>query len=115
MANVMQLDHPSDMRLFLLFAFLATTQASAQQNVDILIRNGTVVDGTGSAPRRADVGILGDRITFVGDATIGKVSGTRVIDAAGLIVAPGFIDPHTHSAGELSSPERKANLNYLMQ
>jgi len=103
------------MRLLTLFAFLATTQAGAQQTVDVLIRGGTVIDGTGSAPRRADVGILGDRITFVGDAAVGKVSGSRVIDAAGLIVAPGFIDPHTHSAGELSSPERKANLNYLMQ
>lgn len=89
--------------------------SGAQQNVDILIRGGILVDGTGSAARRADVGIRGDRITFVGDAASGQVTGATVIDAAGLIVAPGFIDPHTHSAGSLSNPQRKANLNYLMQ
>ncbi|MGH7680064.1 MAG: N-acyl-D-amino-acid deacylase family protein [Gemmatimonadaceae bacterium] len=92
-----------------------TAPSDAQQNVDVLIRGGTLVDGTGSAPRRADVGIRGDRITFVGDAAAARVTGTRTIDASGLIVAPGFIDPHTHSAGDLSNSQRKANLNYLLQ
>ena len=61
---------------------------------DLLIRNGTVVDGTGAPRVNADVAIAGDRI-----AEVGKLNGAaarRVIDAAGLIVAPGFIDPHTH-------------------
>lgn len=92
-----------------------STAAVAQQRVDVLIRGGTVVDGTGSAERRADVGILRDRITFVGDAAAGRVTATRVIDATGLVVSPGFIDPHTHSAGELSSARLRANLNYLTQ
>lgn len=87
----------------------------AQQHVDILIRNGTVVDGTGGPRRRADVGITADRIAFVGDAAATGVTATRTIDAAGLIVAPGFIDPHTHTAGDLSNANRKANLAYLMQ
>ena len=91
------------------------SSVSAQQRVDVLIRGGTVVDGTGNAARRADVGISGDRIAFVGDAASSRVTGTRVIDATGLIVAPGFIDPHTHTAGDLSSPQRKSNLPYLMQ
>jgi N-acyl-D-amino-acid deacylase len=60
---------------------------------DVLIKNGTVVDGTGAAPHRADVAVAGGKV-----AAIGKVSdgAKRVIDASDLIVAPGFIDPHTH-------------------
>ena len=86
-----------------------------QEQVDILIRGGTVVDGTGSAPRAGDVGIRGDRIVFVGDAATSGVTASRTIEARGAIVAPGFIDPHTHTGGDLSSPARKANLPYLMQ
>lgn len=100
------------MRLSLLF--LATPALiGAQQRVDILIRAGAVYDGTGAPARRADVGITGDRITFVGDGA--RVTAGRTIDATGMIVAPGFIDPHTHAAGELSSPTLKGNVNYLMQ
>lgn len=83
--------------------------------VDTLIRGGGVIDGTGSAAAKADVGITGDRITFVGDATGANVQADRVIDASGLIIAPGFIDPHTHAAEDLSNPNRKANLAFLTQ
>src|SRR5512133_2794449 len=82
----------------------------AQQQVDVLIRGGSVIDGSGGAARAADVGIRGDRIVFVGNAATGRVTAAKTIDASGLIVAPGFIDPHTHTAGDLSSPQRKANL-----
>jgi N-acyl-D-aspartate/D-glutamate deacylase len=60
---------------------------------DLAIRNGLVVDGSGRPARRADVGVTDGRITAIGDVTI---DGARVIDAADLVVAPGFIDPHTH-------------------
>src|SRR5678815_5044106 len=58
-----------------------------------------------------------DRITFVGDAARANVHAKRTIDARGLIVAPGFIDPHTHTLEDLSStdPKRRANVDYLMQ
>ena len=94
---------------------LAPVHAYAQARVDLLIQNGSVIDGTGSPARRADVGITGNRITFVGDATAARVSASRTIDAKGMVVAPGFIDPHTHTAGDLSNAQRKANLPYLMQ
>jgi N-acyl-D-aspartate/D-glutamate deacylase len=92
-----------------------TTVAEAQQRVDVLIRGGTVIDGTGSPARRADVGITGDRITFLGDATATRVTAGRTIDAAGLTVTPGFVDPHTHTSGDLANAQRKSNLPYLMQ
>jgi N-acyl-D-amino-acid deacylase len=62
---------------------------------DLLIRNGRVVDGTGSPAFRADVAIVGDRIAAVGVQSGAKAR--QVIDAAGLVVCPGFVDPHTHS------------------
>jgi N-acyl-D-amino-acid deacylase len=108
------------MRFFILPAIVLFTlginprEAHSQHTVDLLIRGGSVIDGTGSAARRADVGITGDRITFIGDARAG-VNASRTIDATGMIVAPGFIDPHTHSAGDLSSPQRRGNVNYLLQ
>jgi N-acyl-D-aspartate/D-glutamate deacylase len=69
---------------------------------DLLLRGGTVVDGTGSTGRRTDVGVLGDRILAIDDLSavdVGDVA--RVIDVGGLVVAPGFIDPHGHSDGSL--------------
>ena len=89
--------------------------ARARLAVDLLIRRGKVVDGSGRRPRVLDVGIRGDRIVFVGDATRRRVSAARTIQAAGLVVAPGFIDPHTHTLGDLLSPDHTANENYLMQ
>jgi N-acyl-D-amino-acid deacylase len=61
----------------------------------LLIRGGTVVDGSGSPGRAADVAIEGDRIAAVGPGLSGQVE--RVIDAAGKMVSPGFIDMHSHS------------------
>ena len=87
--------------------------AFAQQRVDVMLRGGTVVDGTGRPARVADVGITRDRVTFIGDGSALKAA--RSIDAKGMIVAPGFIDPHTHALEDLSSNARHGNENYLLQ
>lgn len=83
--------------------------------VDVLIRDGTVYDGT-SAPVVTDVALTGDRITLVGDAPDGLVA-RRTIDATGLVVTPGFVDPHVHATGDLTadSRDRRLNLANLMQ
>ena len=66
---------------------------------DILLRGGTVIDGTGAKRRVADVGIVGGIIARIGD--LGARSADRVVDVAGLIVAPGVIDLHTHYEAQL--------------
>ena len=65
------------------------------ETFDTLIRGGTVIDGTGAPVRLADVGVRGDCIAVVGD--LAAASATQVVDAAGLVVCPGFIDAHSHS------------------
>lgn len=67
--------------------------------LDVLLRGGTVVDGTGAPGIPADVGITGDRIEAIGD--LRAATAAREIDASGLIVAPGFVDTHTHTEGVL--------------
>ena len=62
---------------------------------DLVIQGGRVVDGTGAAPFRGDIGVTGDRITTIGDLSM--VQARQRLDACGQVVAPGFIDIHSHS------------------
>jgi N-acyl-D-aspartate/D-glutamate deacylase len=102
--------------------FLRHSAEAQNEPLDYLITGGTVVDGTGAEPREADVGIRGDRIAFIGDAARAHIQAKAEVHVNRLIVAPGFIDPHTHSADYLNNavhtgeyrPDRQ-NLNYLMQ
>ena len=86
---------------------------SFAQDLDLIIRGGSLIDGSGSPATTTDIGIKGDRIVFVGNAAGRKAK--REIDATSLVVTPGFIDPHTHTASDLSDPERSRNDAYLMQ
>ena len=71
----------------------------APARCDVILRHGTVIDGTGALGVAADVGITGDRITAVGD--LGRTSAAREIDATDRVVSPGFIDVHTHDDNAL--------------
>lgn len=72
--------------------------------LDLIVRNGSVVDGSGAPARRADVGVQAGRITEVGSLS-GRAAG-RVVDADGLVVTPGFIDMHAHSDLQLLGEPR---------
>jgi N-acyl-D-aspartate/D-glutamate deacylase len=86
-------------------------------SVDVLLKGGTVYDGSGGAERVTDIGIRGDRIIFVGDAAKARLKAGRVIDATGMIVSPGFIDPHTHVLEGVASANetRRKAIGELMQ
>jgi N-acyl-D-aspartate/D-glutamate deacylase len=61
--------------------------------LDLVIRGGTLIDGTGAPRRRGDLGIRRGRVAAMGEV---RDAADRTIDAEGLIVAPGFVDIHTH-------------------
>src|SRR5215471_5105788 len=78
--------------LLIVFTMFAgqPSPTTSEANFDVIIRNGTVYDGTGAEPQKADVAIRGDRIAGIGDFKSARAK--TVIDAKGLAVAPGFIN-----------------------
>lgn len=88
---------PARFLLHVAFAFAPLAAAAQSQSYDLIIRNGRVVDGTGNQPssRPLDVAVRDGRIAAIGENLVAL--GKSEIDAAGRIVAPGFIDVHTHS------------------
>src|SRR5438874_866291 len=63
---------------------------------DLLVRGATLVDGTGAEPRPGDLGVRDGRIAALGEIPA-SAEAARVVDASGLVLAPGFVDIHTHS------------------
>lgn len=80
---------------------------------DVVLRGGTIHDGTGGKPAVGDVAIKGDRIVAVG--TFAVKGSTRVVEAKGLVIAPGFIDLHSHSDYPLQNKATRGNLSFLYQ
>ena len=102
---------PAVLALVALAVLALPLAAQDDQPYDLLFRGGRVVDGTGNPWVRADVAIRGDRIARIGH--LPDANAARVIDAEGLVVAPGFIDPHTHAVrGIFDVPTAD---NYLLQ
>ncbi len=97
-------------RLTILFlSLLAIGTTAAQQNFDILIEGGRIIDGSGNPWYNADVGIRGERVVAIGN--LANATATRRIDARGLVVSPGFIDPHTHALrGIFDVPNAESSL-----
>jgi N-acyl-D-amino-acid deacylase len=94
-------------------AIVAAQESSAAQAFDVLIKNGKVLDGTGGPWYSADIGVRGDHI-----AAIGKLEGAsakKTIDAAGRIVAPGFIDTLGQSEMALLFADKGYRVNRLPQ
>ena len=85
------------------FFFARNELAARTQGVDLLIVNGTVIDGTNTPGRIADVAVRGDRIVAIGNS-LSRTGATRVIDATGKVVSPGFIDLHAHLEPLLELP-----------
>lgn len=105
------------MRLILsaTLALVLTGIASAADPVeaDIVLRNGTILDGSGEPAFFGHVAIDDDRIVAVGDF---EVTGTpQVVDCTGLMIVPGFIDLHNHSDRPILAPETRANMNFITQ
>jgi N-acyl-D-amino-acid deacylase len=99
----------------LALSLLAGASAHAQTpQYDVLIRGGTVFDGTGAPRRTADVAIKDDKIVVVG-AIPASATAAKVIDATGKFVAPGFIDPHNHAVPRITDPELAGVPNFLYQ
>lgn len=90
-------------------------QDSTQISVDTLIVNGEVYLGDSSKAHYLDIAICGEIICGIYASGSADIDAKHVIDAAGKVVSPGFIDPHTHSLSELLSTKQNHNLNYLTQ
>ena len=97
------------MKKMLLFLFVSPYYLLAQQ-ADILIKNGKILDGTGNSWHYGDIAVQNGKIIAMGK--LAKWTATKTIDATGLIVAPGFIDVHTHIEGEEKQQPTADNFIY---
>lgn len=95
----------------------ASHAADARQPADVLIHGGLVYTGETAEPRVLDVVITGDTIAYVGDDAASRFTPARTIEANGKVVAPGFIDPHTHPDTYIRSQDQaqRRNAPWLMQ
>jgi N-acyl-D-amino-acid deacylase len=91
-------------RLTIIALLLTLAGCSRPPHYDVVIRNGTVIDGSGTPGVAADVAIEGQRIAAIG--TLGKATATTEVDATGLTVAPGFINMLSHSETSLIADGR---------
>jgi len=99
--------------LFVLVCFSSCNERKI--DADILIINGTVYDGIDLDPKSKCIAVKNDKIVFIGDEASVNISAKKTIDARGMIVSPGFIDPHTHADRDLNKPDKSHNKPFLFQ
>ncbi len=102
---------PKTVKQFITIVLLIPTMLFAQQNPDLIITNGRIVDGTGNSWFRADIAVKGDRIIAVKKGLVAQFPSAKTIDARNMIVSPGFIDVHAHIEGGVF--ERPTADNYI--
>ena len=112
---MMRLPYQPLMLCLLLMAISCQPQKETGSDPVILIKSGTVYDGESINGRPLNVRITGDRISYLGQEVPEIRDSAIVIDATGLIVAPGFIDPHTHALEDLDAEASSHNLPFLHQ
>jgi N-acyl-D-aspartate/D-glutamate deacylase len=99
--------------LFVLVAAGCEGGPPPPEGLELLITGGTIVDGTGAPRHEADVALIGDRIAWVGRS--GRATAPDSIDATGLVVAPGFIDAHSHTTPQIAREAFKLNEGVVRQ
>ncbi len=92
---------------------LLLASAPEPPRYDVIIRHGHIIDGSGRPGFEGDIGVSNGRIATL--KIPAGASAKREIDATGLWITPGFIDPHTHAASDLSAADSRRSLNYLTQ
>ncbi|MSP69991.1 MAG: amidohydrolase [Bacteroidetes bacterium] len=99
-----------------LILFIILSCASRKTiTADLTIKNGTVYTGSDTIPKEVSIAIRGDKIIFIGNEKSIRLKTNKIIDAKGLLVCPGFIDPHTHADKDLIKKSTSDNLPFLMQ
>lgn len=107
--------HFNRIGLFVLIPGIMLSCRPSVQELDYLIVDALVFSGENEKPTYTDVGIKGEHIVFVGKAEMKALKALKILEAKGLILTPGFIDPHTHLDKDLSDPEYRSNLASLKQ
>ncbi|MFC3052325.1 N-acyl-D-amino-acid deacylase family protein [Kordiimonas pumila] len=97
--------------------FSSSGWAEETQKLDLLISGGAVFTGDLEPSKITDIGIVDDKIVFIGNASAAHLKAVKTLDATGMMVAPGFVDPHTHIDPEIASdsPQDRLVLRQLKQ
>ena len=105
------------LKLYFLLLLIVSVHSCSKEKIeaDILIQNGTVYNGVDSQSTNSSIAIKNDKIVFIGDENSVSITAKKTIEASGLIVSPGFIDPHTHADREYKDPKTAHNLPFMMQ